>query len=122
MDLLIVRDQRTGGAYTDAAAKEDMERFGWYANEAADIEVEVGVCDLYKGTNDTDDPDSADVSGGAQVCKDIPKIDPVTKEETGEFLFRAGQVIELTDAELEEAHEKAIDEARESMIPEYSPD
>lgn len=123
MDILIVRDQRTGGPYTDEAAKEDMARFGWYANEAADIEVEVRVSDLYEGTNETDDPDSADVSGGARVVNDVPKVDPVTREVVpGEFVFRAGQVIDLTSDEEQEAHDKAVDEARESAIPEYNPD
>jgi hypothetical protein len=124
MDFMIVRDQRTGGPYTDEAAKADMAKYGWFANEAADIEVEIrlGGSDFYKGSGEPDDPDSADVSGGARVYKDIPKICWITKAEIpGEFVFRAGQIIELTSDELSEAEEQALDEAREAAEPEYSP-
>jgi hypothetical protein len=123
MYFMIVRDQRTGGPYTDEAAKADMAQFGWYANEASDIRVEIpiGSSDLHKGSGEPDDPDSADVSGGARVCEDIAKIDPVTRKETREILFRADQIIELTGDELAEAQEQALDEARENAQPEYSP-
>lgn len=121
MIFMICRDQRTGGEYTDAAAEADKREYGNYANEAPDIEVEVGVSDLYEGSGEADDPSSADVSGGARVCTDVPKFDPVTSKPTGEFVFRAGQIIALTDSESDLAHEQAIEEAREAAIPEYSP-
>jgi hypothetical protein len=122
MDFMIVRDQRTGGPYTAEAAKADKEQYGNYANEAADIEVEINEGPYYHGSGEPDDPSSVDVSGGARVCNDVPKCDPITGKPTGEFVFRAGQVIELTGDELQEAHDKAIEEAEEAAIPEYAAD
>jgi hypothetical protein len=120
MDFMICRDQRTGGEYK---LEDDPPVNGnTYPNQAADIEVEIKAGPFHKGSGEADDPDSADVSGGAEVLKDVPKVNPATGEILpGEFVFRAGQIIELTSEELAEAEEQALDEAREAAIPEYSP-
>lgn len=124
MTFLICRDQRTGEKYTDEAAAADKAEFGYYANEAADIEVEIEVeaADLHKGSGEPDNPDSADVTGGARVLNDIPYYSPDTGTRIlGSFVLRAGQIIELTDEELTQAEEQALEEARAEAEPEYSP-
>lgn len=119
--IRIVRDQRTGGLYTDEAAKKDMEEYGYYANEAPDIEVEVRDSDYYHGSGEPDDPSSVDVSGGARVCEDIRYYTPVGQHPLfGRFVFHAGQIIDLTSDEEQEAQDQALAEASEP--PEYSPE
>lgn len=115
MIFMICRDVRTGGPHDSSSDPE-------YKYQVPDIEVEIREGPFYHGSGDIDDPSGCDVSGGARVCDDIPKFDPETGKETGELLFRAGQIIELTSCELSEAEEQALDEAREAAIPEYSPD
>lgn len=124
MEFLICRDQRTGGEYTDAAAKEDDARYGYYANEVADIEVAIDLdaSDLYEGSGEPDDPSSADVSGGARVLNDVRYYTPIGQHPAfNRLVFRADQIIQLTDKELEQAEEQALEEARENAEPEYSP-
>lgn len=120
---MICRDQRDGGPYTDAAAKVDKLVFGNFANEAADIEVEIGEGPYYKGSGAPDDPSSCDVSGGAIVLEDVRYYTPVGGHPLfNRFVFRKGQVIELTDEELRDAEDQALEEAREAAIPEYNPE
>lgn len=119
MIFMICRDQRTGGEYK--LENDPPVNGNTYPNQAADIEVEINAGPLYKGSGEPDDPDSADVSGGAKVLDDVPKFDPATGAPLpGEFVFRAGQMIELTSDESAEAEEQALDEAREAAIPEFS--
>jgi hypothetical protein len=119
--IRIVRDQRTGGPYTDEAAAKDKEEYGYFANEAADIEVEVRDSDYYQGSGEPDDPSSVDVSGGARVCEDIRYYTPVGQHPLFDrFVFRAGQIINLTSDEEQEAQDQALAEASEP--PEYSPE
>jgi hypothetical protein len=124
MIFTIVRDQRTGGEYTDDAANKDKEEYGYFANEAADIEVEIRDGPYYKGTGEADDPDSADVTGGARVCDDVRYYPPLGggAPQFDRFVFRAGQVIDLTDEELRQAEEQALEEKRAEAEPEYSPE
>lgn len=123
MIFMIVRDQRTGGEYTDEAAAKDREEYGVFANEAADIEVEIRDGPYYKGSGKRDDPDSCDVTGGAEVLQDVRYYTPIGNRPLFDrYVFRAGQIIELTGKELAEAEEQALEEAREAAIPEYSPD
>lgn len=119
MTILITRDNRNGGLYD---AEKDKAENGRCLNEAPDIEVEIDVGHIHEGTNETDDPDSADIGDQGRVVKDIPKWDIVNNVSSGELLFRAGQMIVLTDSEIQEAHDQAINEARESVEPEYSYD
>lgn len=120
--IRIVRDQRTGGLYTDEAAKKDIEEYGYFANEAADIEVEVRDSDYYQGSGAPDDPSSVDVSGGARVCEDIRYYPPLGGgvPQFDRFVFRAGQIIDLTSDEEQEAQDQALAEASEP--PEYNPE
>jgi hypothetical protein len=120
--IRIVRDQRTGGLYTDEAAKKDMEEYGFYANEAADIEVEVRDSDYYQGSGEPDDPSSVDVSGGARVCEDVRYYPPLNPRQPlfERFVFRAGQIIDLTSDEEQEAQDQALAAANEP--PEYNPE
>lgn len=120
--IRIVRDQRTGESYTDEAAAKDIEEYGYYANEAADIEVEVRDSDYHQGSGEPDDPSSVDVSGGARVCEDIRYYPPLGGgvPQFDRFVFRAGQIIDLTSDEEQEAQDQALAEASEP--PEYSPE
>jgi hypothetical protein len=122
MIIQIVRDQRTGEPYTDEAAKKDIEEYGHYANEAADIEVEVRDSDYYQGSGEPDDPSSVDVSGGARVCDDVRYFPPLAggQPQFDRYVFRAGQIIELTSDEEQEAQDQALEAASEP--PEYSPE
>jgi hypothetical protein len=124
MIFTICRDQRTGETYTDEAAEKDIAEYGYYANEAADIEVEINEGPAYKGSGSPDDPDSVDVSGVARVCDDVRYYPPLAggKPQFERFVFRAGQVIDLTDDELRDAEDQALEEAREAAIPEYYPE
>jgi hypothetical protein len=110
--IRIVRDQRTGGLYTDEAAKKDMEEYGFYANEAADIEVEVRDSDYYQGSGEPDDPSSEDV-------RYYPPLNP-GQALFERLVFRAGQIIELTSDEEQEAQDQALAAANEP--PEYNPE
>jgi hypothetical protein len=121
MIFMIVRDQRTGGPYTDEAAAKDKEEYGTYANEAADIEVEIRDGPYYHGSGEPDDPSSCDVTGGATVLQDVRYYTPVGQHPLQDRLvFKQGQVTDLTDEELRQAEEQALDEAREAAEPEYS--
>lgn len=124
MIFMICRDQRTGGPYTDEAAAKDKEEYGNFANQAADIEVEIGEGPVYHGSEEPDDPSSCDVSGGARVLDDVRYYPPAGNGSPlfDRYVFRAGQVIELTDDELRDAEEQALEEAREAAIPEYNPE
>lgn len=123
MIFTICRDQRTGKPYTDEVAAADEAEYGFYANEAADIEVEIRADGFHKGTGEPDDLDSCDVTGGAKVVDDVHFFDPIEKRYLFDrFVFHAGQIIELTDEELSQAEEQALEEARAEAEPEYSPD
>lgn len=119
--IRIVRDQRTGEPYTDEAAAKDKAEYGNFANEAADIEVEVRDSDYHQGSGEPDDPSSVDVSGGARVCEDIRYYTPVGQHPLFDrFVFRAGQIIDLTSDEEQEAQDQALEAVSEP--PEYSPE
>lgn len=122
MIFTICRDQRTGEPYTDEAAEKDKEEYGFFANEAADIEVEINEGPYYKGSGERDDPDDVDVSGGARVCDDVRYYPPLGGgvPQFDRYVFRAGQVIDLTERELEQAAEEALEAANEP--PEWSPE
>lgn len=78
-----------------------------------DIEVAVEV-DVYHGTNNHDDPTTAEVIGDqvGRVTQDV-----VLDEE---IIYREGALLGLNDKETKEAEEQAFEESCEPPEPDYN--